>query len=247
MFDRRYEVILADTAEARRIHYRLRYQVYCLEEGFEAHEDFPDRMERDNWDDNAVHFIVRCKVSMEWVAAMRLVLPRQGVLPLETFCSVDSQVIPFRCGGCIAEVSRICIKNSFRRKHTHAAIHDSQIGTDGSGEKPLVEQTRLRKSEIMLGLFRAASVYSREHKIDSWYFLTVPAMARLITQMNIQLIKIGSACLHRGKRFPFMANLMESERRIRKGCSVVERMFSRTDLAYRTFSELQAGGEHMAA
>jgi len=47
MFDKRYEVILADTDEARRVHYRLRYQVYCMEEGFEAHDKFPDRMERD--------------------------------------------------------------------------------------------------------------------------------------------------------------------------------------------------------
>ncbi len=247
MFDKRYEVILADTAEAQRIHYQLRYQVYCLEEGFEAHDNFPDHMERDEWDENAVHFIVRSKQSMEWVAAMRLVLPRQEGLPLENLCSVDSNVMPFSHNENVAEVSRICIKDTFRRKRQPVADNDDNLARPDADEKAVARQQRYKKSEIMLGLFRAASVYSREHNIRNWLFLTTPALARLINQMNIQLIKIGSACLHRGKRFPFMADLKESENRIRRGCSVVEEMFSRSELAYRAFSELQPGYDNLAA
>ena len=87
MFDNRYEVILADTAEARQIHYNLRYQVYCLEEEFESREAFPDQMERDTWDDNSVHFIVRCKETMEWLAeydtfSSQLIFLKQ-VVPIE--------------------------------------------------------------------------------------------------------------------------------------------------------------------
>jgi len=247
MFDKRYEVILADTAEARKIHYQLRYQVYCLEEGFEAHEKFPDRMERDDWDGNSVHFIVRSKESMEWIAAMRLVLPRQKSLPMEDMCSIDSRVTPANYDENIAEISRICIKDVFRRnREPVAGIAGSNAHTAASEKVPGGKQ-RFRKSEIMLGLFRAATVYSHEHNISNWYFLTTPALARLLNHMNIQLVKIGSACLHRGKRFPFMTDLKESEKYLRRGCSVVEKMFGRYDLAYRTYSELQTGYDNLAA
>jgi hypothetical protein len=30
-----YEIILADTEESKNIHYNLRYQIFCLEKGFE--------------------------------------------------------------------------------------------------------------------------------------------------------------------------------------------------------------------
>lgn len=247
MFDKSYEVILADTAEARRIHYQLRYQVYCLEEGFEAHDDFPDRMERDKWDDNSVHFIVRSKQSMEWIAAMRLVLPQQESLPLETLCSIDSRVMPFSYGENVAEVSRICIKDSFRRKYKSLACDVDSFAQTDADDIEKARQQRYKKSEIMIGLLRAASVYSREHNISNWFFLTTPALARLINQMNIQLIKVGSACIHRGKRFPFMANLKESETRLKRGCTIVEEMLSRKELAYRAFSELQPGYDNLAA
>jgi len=136
MFDKRYEVILADTAEARRIHYRLRYQVYCLEEGFEAHDSYPDQMERDSWDNNSVHFLVRSKQSKEWIAAMRLVLQRNEGLPLENLCSIDPRVMPFNHGESAAEVSRICIKNTFRRnRQPVAGYDDSSACADDAEEK----------------------------------------------------------------------------------------------------------------
>lgn len=248
MFDKRYEVILADTAEARKIHYQLRYQVYCLEEGFEAQENFPDRMESDKWDGNSVHFIVRSKQSMEWVAAARLVLPRQGSLPVEGLCSIDSRVRPSNYDENVAEISRICIKNTFRRKRQPVvAGHDGGITGSDVDENVAAGRQRYSKSEIMLGLFRAATVYSHEHNISNWYFLTTPALARLLNHMNIQLVKIGSACLHRGKRFPYITNLKESEKYLRRACPVVEKMFGRYDLAYRAFSELQPRYDTLAA
>jgi N-acyl amino acid synthase of PEP-CTERM/exosortase system len=235
MFDKRYEVILADTAEARKIHYQLRYQVYCLEEGFEAHENFPDHMESDQWDEDSVHFIVRSKESMEWVAAMRLVLPRQESLPMESLCTIDSRVRPSSHEENVAEISRICIKSTFRRKRQPVVGHDDGTACSDVDQKAAARRQRYSKSEIMLGLFRAATVYSHEHNISNWYFLTTPALARLLNHMNIQLINIGSACLHRGKRFPFITNLKESEKSLRRGCSVVEKMFSRYYLANRGF------------
>ena len=245
MFDESYEVILADTETARRIHYQLRYQVYCLDEGFEEHSKYPDGMERDDWDDHAVHFIVQSKQTREWIAAMRLILPQQKSLPVEELCDIDSRVMEFNSNENIAEISRICVKNTFRHKQVLQPITNRTQESLNMWTSPVTKaysntpERVYKKSEIMLGLLRAASVFSQNNNIHNWCFLTTPALARLISQMNIQLIRVGPACLHRGKRFPFLANLKEAERRIRNGCTVVENMFKRHNLAYRRFSELE--------
>jgi N-acyl amino acid synthase of PEP-CTERM/exosortase system len=249
MFDEHYEVILADSDEARRIHYGLRYQVYCSEEGFESPASFPDQMEKDHWDQTAVHFLVRSKQSDEWVAAMRLVRPREDKLPLHDVCSIDPLLQQFNSSEHVAEVSRICVKDAFRRNLRNVAVSDKRVSNkrnDAGGLSPVARQ-RYRRSEIMLGLLRAAAIYSWEHNIGSWYFLTTPALARLINQMNVQLIKIGPACQHRGKRFPFMADIKDSEERLRQGCKIVERMFSRVDNAYHSFTGLQHRCDYVAA
>ena len=65
MFDNRYEVILADNEDARRIHHQVRYKVYCLEEGFEDQSHFDNNEEHDEWDSHSVHFTVRTKQTKE--------------------------------------------------------------------------------------------------------------------------------------------------------------------------------------
>jgi N-acyl amino acid synthase of PEP-CTERM/exosortase system len=82
MFDERYEVVVACTHVTRRIHHQIRYQVYCVEQGYEDPAQYPDQEEHDAWDEHAVHFLVRERSSGEWIGAMRLIRPLDGVLPI---------------------------------------------------------------------------------------------------------------------------------------------------------------------
>ena len=72
MVSKNFEVILANDPRSRHIHYQLRYQVFCLETGYEDPSQFPDGEEKDEWDDDAAHFLVKERSSGQWVAAMRL-------------------------------------------------------------------------------------------------------------------------------------------------------------------------------
>lgn len=220
MFDRSYEVVLADTEAARRIHYQIRYQVYCLEKGYED-ECSHSKYERDEWDDQSVHFIVRTKQSREWIAAMRMVIPETGPLPVEQLCRVNPIATPSFSGESVAEISRMCVIDSHRRN-----MHS---------EPP---SSRRSKSVIMKGLLRAAAVYSQENNIPYWYFLTTPALARMINRLNVQLIKVGSACNHRGIRYPFLANLKDAVQEISEGCPDMSVMLKNKAAAYRRFTEL---------
>jgi len=237
MFDERYEVVLADNETARQIHYKVRYQVYCLEEGFEDRNDV--NQERDGWDNRSVHFTVRNKESGEWVAAMRLILPGTEALPIEEMCDIEHAEIP--PNDSIAEISRLCIVDKFRRKNqsdVSSQEHATTYPTLVKDNQPPAANERVHKSEIILGLLRAAVDYSYENGISNWYFLTKPALARIINRLCIRLNKVGSPCDHRGVRYPFAANLRTAERQATAGSSTIAEWRSSTIKSYRRHSEL---------
>ncbi len=242
MFDDRYEVFLADTEEARRIHYQVRHKVYCIEEGFEEVRDIHEREERDEWDPNAVHFIVRSKHSGQWIAAMRIVLRGQDGLPVEQLCDI-SAIDP---SDDTAEISRMCIIDDHRRIRTPSPAPNK--GMPGVNPESAVTERqppvslRAHKSEIILGLLRAAIDFSYEHGINNWYFLTTRALARLINRLCIQLVCVGNPCYHRGERHPFIANLREAEKQATEGCPIIGEWRNRTVRSYYRFSELELPG-----
>ena len=239
MFDNRYEVILADNDAARQIHHQVRYKVYCLEEGFEDQSHFDNNEERDEWDAHSVHFTVRTKDSGEWIAAMRMVVRGPEGLPVEQMCKIDPLAVP--TGESTAEISRLCIVDEYRRGkqiHTSSQKDNTPHLYDVKEARLPAANERHHKSEIILGLLRAAVDYSYEHDISNWYFLTTPALARLINRMCIQLIRVGSHCNHRGVRYPFFANLREAEKQATQGCSAIAEWRSRTIKSYYRYSEL---------
>lgn len=230
LFDDQFEVVLADDEYSRSIHYQIRYQVYCLDEGFEDHALFSNEEEKDQWDDHSVHFLVRSRQTGEWVAAMRMVIPESGNLPIEQVCNIDPIVMPSFPEKKIAEISRMCIVDSHRRKQLAGRLQAMPEGKVAGG--------RVHRSIIMKGLLRAAAAYSQDHEIPFWYFLTTPALARVISRLNIQLIKVGSAYEHKGTRYPFLANIRQAVEDAKKGCpDMAATLYSRIE-AYTRFSEL---------
>ena len=235
LFDDQFEVVLADNEYSRSIHYQLRYQVYCLEEGFEDQRHFSNEEERDQWDDHSVHFLVRSRQSSEWVAAMRMVIPETGRLPIEQMCDIDPIVMPSFPGKQIAEISRMCIVDSYRRKQLVAEPGGLRAVSETKGAGG-----RVHKSVIMKGLLRAAATYSQDHDIPFWYFLTTPALARVISRLNVQLIKVGAAYEHRGTRYPFLANIRQVVEQAKQGCpDMAATLYSKT-AAYTRFTECGA-------
>jgi len=238
MFDDRYEVYLADTEEARRIHYQVRYKVYCIEEGFEDSQDYARYEESDEWDSNSVHFIVRSKNSGQWIAAMRMVLHGQNGLPIEHMCDIRS----LEASNDTAEISRMCIIDEHRRVPHPKSAPKKDVFTVYPGNAKTGNQApvnlRAHKSEIILGLLRAAVDYSYEHGINNWYFLTTRALARLINRLCIQLVCVGNPCHHRGERHPFIANLREAEKQATEGCPIIGEWRDQRTISYHRCSEL---------
>lgn len=229
MFDDQYEVLLADTDEARQINYRLRYQVYCLDRRFEPPERFPDGMESDGHDDQAAHFIVRERRTGEWRGATRVILSAPEELPMNQACQFLNNVRQMGAER-IMEMSRLLITRpptppvptlyDIKARVTDA---EQQRGAGGSD------------SAILLGLIRAAQRYGLENQFSHMVFLTTPALARILRRLQLDLRQVGAPCEHRGLRAPFLLSLTDGFDQLASQSEPM-RSFFESDFAYQSFS-----------
>ena len=109
MFDHPFEVFLADTSQSKKIHYQLRYKIYCLEKRYEDPEAYPDFQECDAYDAHAAHFIIRSRDSAMWLGAMRLIIGAPATLPITTLATIESHAIDRMTNKITAEASRLCV------------------------------------------------------------------------------------------------------------------------------------------
>jgi len=201
IFDHNYEVLLADTDESKRIHYQLRYQVYCDEMRFEDKNKFPDQIENDEWDRDAIHFIVRHKFTGKNLGALRLAHGKKLGLPLEQHSSLYSELNENQYGSCL-EISRLCVIKEARRfnatlKSPEAPKHKPNVSANINDYRP-------SNRELMWGMIRAAAVYSYDIGIKNWYILVAPALAVTIQKAGFNMIQIGHPCHLSGERTPYL-------------------------------------------
>lgn len=182
-----YQVYLATGPRARRIHYRMRYAVYCVETGFEAAERYPEGFERDLHDEHAAHFLVRLGGLYDggrWVGAMRLIRPEADPLPT------------------IATGHLFPDAFSARKTEPPRVLEVSRLIARGAPERG--------SPQLLYHLCQAAQAYAEDHGYDYLLFMIRPALARLLQRHQIPIELCGEACEHRGLRLPFRALTTEA-------------------------------------
>lgn len=198
LFDTRYQVFLANGVHSEELHFAVRYRVYCEERGFEDQQQFPEGLEHDRWDPFSFKFIVRCRLTGEWVAAMRLVRTR-GQLPLHSHCQIAPGWWEQLSCESVVELSRLCVLSS----------HSANFW----GMKRAVKDAPYEPG-IFWGMVRAAFSISQDENIGYWYFLTTRALARRIQQCMIKADLVGESCELNGIRYPYLVDVEQSRRRI---------------------------------
>lgn len=186
-----YEVVLANTEESKKIHYKLRYQIYCLEKGFLKVENPEEEMEKDPYDERSIHFLV--KSGNRWIGTFRLVIDHLGGLPFYKVSVPDSpQFIQGKLKA--AEFSRLGILRPFQK------LSNGQSPHEPSG----------KESEIMLKLLHAARDYCRANSVDHIIFLCRRSITRVLKQFELQAQQIGPTIFHYGPRIPFAISLTDN-------------------------------------
>lgn len=223
MFDDHYEVVLADTAGSRAIHYHLRYRVFCLEKGFEDAERFKDQMEKDCYDDEAVHFLVRDKKQDQWIAAARLVIGPLDFLPISRAAEISLPDV--EAGTVIAEFSRLLILNNHR----------------------CFNGKRISEPEVLMGLIRAAKEYCQNIHIEHWVFLCRRSIRRILDGLGISMEPIGPACHFRGVRVPYRMDLTTAFERVAQVSFPTHLMLSRPRRIFYSYASCSDMLSHRAA
>jgi N-acyl amino acid synthase of PEP-CTERM/exosortase system len=235
MFDKHFEAFLADTPEARDLHFWLRYQVYCTETKWEDASRFPDQRETDEYDDSSIAFLVRRKKKLDWTATMRLVVGSIDEIPVSRHAPVDLDRMPSAARERIGEFSRLCLIGKYRRS-TRSSDEAVPIVRD-LDDSFLQSASRLSESWILLGLIRAAYAYSRIRGIDYWIFLIADSLARIIRRSGFDIDPIGEAVEHRGLRRPYLFSVVHGAEHMSARSPQAYAMFHRQP-AYHFFSDL---------
>lgn len=175
----RFLPVLADDPEGQRIHFSLRYRVFCEETGFEAPAEAGEE-ERDEFDQRSVHFLLSDRSSGEWVAASRLVLRGDGPLPVERFCRALHEE-EFRAPRTPdSEVSRLLVIGRHRGARATYAILRSLLG--------------------------GMACYGLQAGLSRVVFFVTPALAHVVRGLGIEMTPVGETTLYRGARTPYAAD-----------------------------------------
>lgn len=205
-----FRVISADSPALRARVYRIRYQVYCEELGYERAEEFPDGFERDPFDPRSRHCLLRHLGSEQYAGCVRLVMTdpedQDSLLPFETFCQaslydwVTETILPRR--GMFGEISRLAVPAQFRRRKGDGVLPDEDLhgvvprsGATSGGHRHF--------PYIPVGLYLAAAAIGLEAGLDGVFAMMEPRLARHLRRFGFEFQQAGDVVDYHGQRAAF--------------------------------------------
>lgn len=203
-----FRVAYADSPELQTLAYRIRYQVYCEEFGFENSTEYKDQCERDEMDAIADQALLIHLPTGEAIGCSRLIgsrgCPPSGCFPFEQHCSegLDAQQFDLKKipKTVIGEFSRLAVLAKFRRRKNDErrpiSLPDSEVEADD-------HEQRSSYPLIPLGLFVCSLSMLVLSSLDYGVAMMEPRLARKLRWHGIRFTQIGPVIDFRGKRAPY--------------------------------------------
>ncbi len=169
--------------------YKLRYEVYCLERGFEDPSKFYQNQEVDSYDARSIYTLLQHKKSGEFIGTARLILPdRQHIddasfdhFPAQKLSNhsmvYDNEVFPINR---TAEISRICYSQKKAKELGISAIEQKLI---------------------LPGLLSGVYMLRDLHNIDHFMAVLEKRLINRCRQIGFTPTEVGDAIEHRGTRY----------------------------------------------
>ena len=176
----------------------IRYQVYCVERGFESAEEHATGLETDVYDKRALAGLLIHRPSGDAMGTVRLVLPDfavPGVFPVgELLHENGIELKDYVPLAEATEVSRFAISKNFRRR----ASDDKEIGASGPGRSERIRQGNLPSLSLIQFLVR----HSARNGLQYWVAAMEVKLLRMLHGMGIHFTAIGPQVMHHGLRQP---------------------------------------------
>ncbi len=192
----------ADSAREIEQAYRLRYEVYCLDRGFEDDQAFPDGLESDRWDATSWHFLCRDHAG-DPVGTVRLIPAATNVLPLELRCRITCGEFRLR-RPFAAEISRLAIARDYHWEDE----------TRRGGPHADLEESWKRLPIPLLGLIRAIYHKGMSEGITEVLAVMDRRLHALLRRNGVRFRPIGPEIDCHGLRTPYALSIDELE----QGC-----------------------------
>lgn len=212
-FDQYFELIHADSEALHDEVYRLRYQVYVLETGFERAEDCTHGLEQDRYDGRSDHYLLRHRRTGLYAATTRLILPDPddplADFPIERHCTFfeGSKVNDPAIRRRLAEISRFAVSKAFKRRIGEAG---TLSGVADDVDIYFEEHERRILPHLSLGLFAAVIRMVHANGITHCYAVMEPALHRLIGRFGVIFNPIGPKADYHGLRIPCLGTVDEA-------------------------------------
>ncbi|MBX3629785.1 MAG: PEP-CTERM/exosortase system-associated acyltransferase [Nitrosomonas sp.] len=214
-FKQYFEIVPALTEDLKREAYRIRHSVYCEDLKYEPLR--PDQLESDEYDAYALHLLIHSVKYDIFIGCVRVIIPPTDdpdwLLPFEKICAhalnrsiIDPTKLPRKQ---IAEISRLAVISSFRRRKGEAT-NPINLSEEDFNHNPVP-----RFPYIPLGLYYGAIELARLHDIEVFFILTEERLANHFNKLGMQIEFIGAPLKHRGLRFPSMVNINKTIHNIR--------------------------------
>lgn len=212
VFHKYFAFVPAKTDSLRNEVFKLRYQVYCLETGFEDPADYPDHMESDVYDAHSAHYLIQHRASGMFAGTTRLILPPRHdghLFPIEKHTLIDRQdLLEPIARHQLAEASRYCVSKAFKRRKFDAPNTLTGISPNWRKTVPCAEERRLYPL-LSIALFACLIRMSCENSIHYWYAVMEPALIRFFTTLGIYFIAIGPLSDYHGERRPCLIKVSD--------------------------------------
>jgi N-acyl-L-homoserine lactone synthetase len=168
--------------------YRLRYQVYCVERSFLSTADYPDQLERDEFDRYSLHLGV-VDHHGELRATSRLIEVSVFGLPLFRHCQIfPTEAERFRPTYRFAEVSRLCMRRQ-----------------------------RGDRASVIPTMYKALYQFSKRAGYTHWLVATERGLHRLLTNFGFPFRPIGPQIDYFGPVAPYLMDFQEFDQIVLSG------------------------------
>ncbi|WP_316348790.1 PEP-CTERM/exosortase system-associated acyltransferase [Desulfuromonas acetoxidans] len=193
--------------------YRLRYQVYCVERGFECLEDHPGGLEMDIYDRYSNHFCVVSTKSEKIIGTVRLILDSSIGLPIERHCVLDEKKKYAGAPTKIGEISRLAVSKHFRRTEISRVLGELQ-NIDLKGFDQVERIKHSLEEYLIVGLYQCLYHHSLKLGLTHWYAVMTEGVYALLRQWGVVWTQVGEETDYHGRRIPYLAEIEKNEQSV---------------------------------
>jgi len=221
---KRFNFIEVKSESLKKEIYKLRYDVYVSEFGFEKKESHPLGQEKDIYDSHSVELAAIEQINAETqkvIGTIRLILHSEYGFPIENAVPLDFTKKKIQVDK-IAEISRLAISKDYRRYQGDGLYGVKSYLKQPVGDLPLHRKNPLNETKVRIqphliwGLFKEMYQVSKKLGITHWYMITEKKLWYALKRFDFIFRQIGEPVDYHGMRIPYLGVIEEIEQNLIK-------------------------------